>query len=472
MRVNYIILVWFFCIISILFAQTPGTLKWDFQTANVIYTCPAIDQDGTIYFGSEKYGGSVYDTLYSIYSDGSIKWKLPLGKGFSGSPAIASDKTIYIGSDSLYAVHPDGYKKWGFRQGGNMFKSPAIAKDGIIYIADMGGGIWGVSPNNTIKWSVYRDKIWTSPSFDANGVVYMGIDKYHYAINPDSTNEWVYINMIDAAVIPPSIGEDGATYWGTQHYGLFSRNPDGSKRWTFKVLESDAMGACAIGSNGTIYVGSGDNKLYALNPDGSIKWEFQTNGSLVSSEPLIGSEGTIFISSKDSNLYAINPDGSKKWEFNVGDKFSSAPTIANDGTIYIGSYDRKLYAIYSENKGLADSPWPKFRADQQNRGVVLKYTPTALDKVTKFPHKYNLKQNYPNPFNPSTTIDFTLPKSEFVTLEIYNIIGEEISTVVNDKLQAGNHTYQFDGSNLASGIYMYRIEAGAFHQVKKMILLR
>ena len=95
-----------------------------------------------------------------------------------------------------------------------------------------------------------------------------------------------------------------------------------------------------------------------------------------------------------------------------------------------------------------------------------------VDVYTQIPNVNKLFQNYPNPFNPSTTIDFTLPKPEFVTLKVYNIIGEEVATVVNDKLQSGNHTYEFDGSNLASGVYLYRIQAGEFQDVKKMILIK
>jgi len=88
------------------------------------------------------------------------------------------------------------------------------------------------------------------------------------------------------------------------------------------------------------------------------------------------------------------------------------------------------------------------------------------------PAHFNLNQNYPNPFNPSTTIEFQIPNSEFVTLKIYNILGEEVATLINDRLKAGNHTYSFDGSRLASGVYLYRIEAGHFQETKKMILLR
>jgi len=93
-------------------------------------------------------------------------------------------------------------------------------------------------------------------------------------------------------------------------------------------------------------------------------------------------------------------------------------------------------------------------------------------RIDMYPNRFNLSQNYPNPFNPSTTIEFTLPKSEFITLTVYNILGKEVTTLVNNKLQAGNHIYEFDGSKLASGVYLYRIESGNFQDVKKMILIR
>ena len=98
---------------------------------------------------------------------------------------------------------------------------------------------------------------------------------------------------------------------------------------------------------------------------------------------------------------------------------------------------------------------------------------TDIEKeMTNFPKNFYLSQNYPNPFNPSTTIEFTLPKSEIVELKIFNILGKEVSTLVSNKLNSGNYTYQFDGKNLASGIYYYQLIAGDFREVKKMILLR
>ena len=85
---------------------------------------------------------------------------------------------------------------------------------------------------------------------------------------------------------------------------------------------------------------------------------------------------------------------------------------------------------------------------------------------------YSLSQNYPNPFNPSTSISFTLTTKTFVTLKIYNILGNEITTLVNELIPGGNHKVQFDATGLPSGIYLYSIIAGDFVETKKMVLMK
>ena len=86
------------------------------------------------------------------------------------------------------------------------------------------------------------------------------------------------------------------------------------------------------------------------------------------------------------------------------------------------------------------------------------------------PASYSLNQNYPNPFNPSTVISFSIPNSEFVSLKIYNILGSEISTLLNEDLNAGSYQVDFNASNLASGTYFYQINAGSFTQIKNINL--
>ena len=102
------------------------------------------------------------------------------------------------------------------------------------------------------------------------------------------------------------------------------------------------------------------------------------------------------------------------------------------------------------------------------------YDPDGMNdnELCQIPVTFVLHQNYPNPFNPSTQISFNLPKPEFVTLEIYNTLGQKIETLLNKAMKAGQHEVEFNAQNLSSGIYFYRIEAGEFQDVKKMVLLR
>ena len=88
------------------------------------------------------------------------------------------------------------------------------------------------------------------------------------------------------------------------------------------------------------------------------------------------------------------------------------------------------------------------------------------------PTEYTLSQNYPNPFNPTTVIGFALPNAEFVDLRVYDILGNEIVTLVSDRLNQGYHTRTFDGKNLAAGVYYYRLVAGDFSAAKKLILIK
>ena len=84
------------------------------------------------------------------------------------------------------------------------------------------------------------------------------------------------------------------------------------------------------------------------------------------------------------------------------------------------------------------------------------------NNAANVPPSFELQQNYPNPFNPITTIEFDLPKSSDVTLKVYNILGEEVATLVSDKLYAGSYLYEWDASKLASGVYLYRLRAGEY----------
>jgi thiol-disulfide isomerase/thioredoxin len=109
----------------------------------------------------------------------------------------------------------------------------------------------------------------------------------------------------------------------------------------------------------------------------------------------------------------------------------------------------------------------------QSARIPYSSTVTSINKNKGvYPAYYKLEQNYPNPFNPSTNINYTLASSQFVTLKVYDILGNEIVSLVNEQKPAGNYTVKFNALNLGSGIYFYQLKAGNFIRTKKMILLK
>ena len=108
-----------------------------------------------------------------------------------------------------------------------------------------------------------------------------------------------------------------------------------------------------------------------------------------------------------------------------------------------------------------------FLADTTFRGSIVTVKPEG-----GFPVQFAMYQNYPNPFNPSTTIKYELSRTSDVRLSVFDLLGREVSVLVNERSEAGVHEVKFDRSNLASGVYFYRLQAGNFVQTRKLLLLR
>jgi hypothetical protein len=103
-------------------------------------------------------------------------------------------------------------------------------------------------------------------------------------------------------------------------------------------------------------------------------------------------------------------------------------------------------------------------------GTKKDYPPIQV--TVDIPKDYTLYQNYPNPFNPTTTINYDLPKNSHITLKVYDALGREVATLVDQEKTAGSYQATVDGSRFASGVYFYRIEAGTFSQTKKLLLVK
>ncbi len=167
-----------------------------------------------------------------------------------------------------------------------------------------------------------------------------------------------------------------------------------------------------------------------------------------------------------------SPSGGNKLKNTPGAWVYGNPTVSPYADPY--DFDRKNYswlrdslnANYSAPAGLVSN-------DGKVVGSVRWSYTTGVKSTDGFvPGIFSLEQNYPNPFNPSTTINYQVPVNGLVTLKVFNVVGQEVATLVNEVQQASGYQASFDASKLSSGIYFYTLRAGNFVQTKKMMLLK
>ena len=191
---------------------------------------------------------------------------------------------------------------------------------------------------------------------------------------------------------------------------------------------------------------------FKLNPS----WQEYPYFALTGPQDEIYVTGNVGVSSGGTTYHGLetvryNSDGSSPWIAEVNQYAGIGKGLA------LGS-DLSLYAVgmfyYS----------------------VIKYSqsnPTGVEEISsEIPVKFNLEQNYPNPFNPTTTISFSIPSSAFTSLKIYDLLGNEVATLVNEEKPIGSYEVNFNASTPSSGVYLYRLTAGSFTEMKKMILLK
>ena len=238
-------------------------------------------------------------------------------------------------------------------------------------------------------------------------------------------------------------GDDGIYFASRKYYMVNSAS--GSEKWEVAKLNSET--GDPIWSKEWLGSVSGNFEVTCVNgilnlPGGGCLVLGQTNktGQHDVYNPLV-----IGYSSQGDSLFAIEPTES-----------SSA------GEFDLGTWDNNHALILSGSIDGVSKLW--------------KYSIPGITSVKQetpgIPKNFSLSQNYPNPFNPSTTINFSVPQSGQVTLKVYNLLGCEVATLVNENLRVGSYNAKFDASQLASGIYVYRLTAKNFTRSKKMMLMK
>jgi len=188
---------------------------------------------------------------------------------------------------------------------------------------------------------------------------------------------------------------------------------------------------------------------------------------------------SVLIKYTNPSITRTNADNSGNFgEMLVDDNSGGTRVELQDGNHqYHNNWEPNLSGIqvdslarFSSLTGVLYFSFSNYKLTPRKDADFVGYTTDIKDNLT--PAEFSLSQNYPNPFNPSTAIEFSLPKGENVKLEIFDVLGRSVQTIINEYKEAGNYKVYFNASALPSGMYIYRIDAGAKSSVKKMILMK
>lgn len=217
----------------------------------------------------------------------------------------------------------------------------------------------------------------------------------------------------------------------------------------------------AFFKNSSVIIVVGDNGKIMVTSNAGVNWyNRNVNHNVRLNSVYLDSENKLYVSG-DYGLISFSSNYGLSWE--------EQPTNVMSKINDIGFFDSNSGIALTEDGQILLTSLGIIELGNENSSMPLE---SGSDDISQDNLSYKLFQNFPNPFNPETQIKFVIPENTFVVLKIYNVLGKEVNTLVNKNLEKGNHSVNFDGSNLPSGIYFYRIFAGNFIQQRQMLLIK
>lgn len=412
-------------------------------------------------------------------TDAGISWGND--NRLSNGPSESFDPSIAIDGQNLHVVWDD-------------WRNQAQ----VFYKRSSDGGLsWGPEIPITDSAHVQYPSISVSAQFVH--VAVSALTEIYYVRSTDGGQSWnnkVQLTL-DTNIVnrgPVSIAASGSnvhTVWRDDRNGngngeiYYKRSSDNGASWGPDVrLTVDTMMSQfpTLAVNGsTVHVVWEDFRddmlggweiYYKRSLDGGTTWEpdrrFTENGS-GSSDPTIAVNGSnVYLIWNDSEMgyglhYNFSTDNGTSWNNHnliTENAMPFFPSVAVSGSaVHVVWFDIRFIGL-----GVPDE-------------IYYKYNPTGSitevnSSVDLLPNTFALFQNYPNPFNPNTRIQYSINSREFVSLKVYDVLGDEIAALVNEEKSAGTYEVEFKGSQLSSGMYFYNLTSGSFSETKKMILMK
>ncbi len=471
----------------------------------------AVSKNGDIYASS--YGDTEYDleNLYRAYImksvDNGVTWSYTDWCNSRVLDLITDgDQRIFAAFMKGVSYSSDGGESWTDRNPAGRFHSVnglAIDSAGIMYTA----ADFYAYPEPAVYRSADNGKTWTRIYYNAKSIYMSDFaiartgDMFYAAGDLSIEGEYggIYRSIDHGLSWERVVGSEPVFSLSTMIDGsLFACHDDGVDKYNESTRTWDFMGmelaiSVADKSNGIIFTGanSSDGIMYRyVEINGKWIGEQCINGLPVTPiiSLLIDSQGDVIAGTNEYGIYRTTDNGDHWQATSLSIGQVSVLYLMSNGDLYSGVNYEGVYRSFDNgitwiniSEGLPVDKFRCFALDNdsnlvvgtEENGVYKCLLPVAVaSNVNNLPANIFLEQNYPNPFNPKTTIQFTIPKSQFVSMEVYNLLGQKVATLKDEYLNAGMHTVEWNATGLASGVYLYRLQAGNYTETKKLILLR
>jgi hypothetical protein len=350
-----------------------------------------------------------------------------------------------------------------------------FAPEGLSYICAIGD-------TGTVVWSSDGGNTWEDRSIPGLTQNLYGFDFVNYlsggthavvcgesgivykSTNSGSSFVWENLNSITTENLN-SIGTIGETFFiAVGEKGTIIRSTDGGQTWQDKSIGDTSAHFNRIFLKPSFFY---YNRGWAVADNGKIYATTDYGGSWFPQNSGVTTNLYDLIFKNENEGIVVGAEGIVRYTTNAGSSWL-------EDSYFNGLTDGDIISITGVDSSTASA---LIRGGSDNPGGTTMLTVSSEpldvdDNGNMIPTEYSLNQNYPNPFNPSTTIQFSIPEQSFVKLEIFNTLGEKITTLVSEELSTGNYKYEWNAEGLISGIYFYKINSNNFSQTKKLVLLK
>lgn len=431
-----------------------------FIDGSMIYSGGAAEFGGTGGLYVSTNNGNTWTRKFINLHNGMVTGFVRVGEKLFASVSGNNEKGIFISSDRGFT--------WTKSSSGLIFSGNAVTisnlieKKGILF----GGGATNVSQG--IYTSVDTGATWVQAN--------TGLPNF-------ST---VYTFFIDADTLYAGLKE-----------GLYRTTNNGTNwtKWGTGIAATNIYGVAI--KNDTMYAANGSSNIYRSINRGQTWVAVKTNQTIYVPYKLFvyGDKLLTITGTNQGNLYWCADTGATWTELNASVFGSNAQALhivnnnmisqvsgkgmqlsTNGGSTWT-QINQGLYKGTTQTLTASYVAWDMLYSNATEGGVVRRaLVDFGVTKVeqnkNEVPSTLLLSQNYPNPFNPTTNIEFQIPLSGFVTLKVYDAMGREVATLVNEQMNVGSYKTAFNGARLSSGVYFYRLKVGSFFETKRMLLLK